>query len=258
MIYLWIPSEFVRKTRTLEELDCWKATELRLFLLYIGPVVLQKYLPPQYLLHFQSLHCAIRILCHETECISNNQYAKDLLIYFVETSKILYGNTFVIYNVHNLIHLAEDVLKFGSLETFSAFSFENFLHIIKKTIRKGEKPLEQLYNRIVERSRHAKRRNQYKLSKPECSHYNSKKSNVMGKTVYDSIVFKSFRLSVRKQCDKFCYLQNNDVFCIECIYMSDGTIFMEGRTLINSKNLSHYPVDSNMLYIYMLEMNGHT
>lgn len=64
-ISAWIPSDFARKTRSLEELERWKATELRLFLLYIGPVVLQNYLPQNYLLHFNSLHCAIRILCHE-------------------------------------------------------------------------------------------------------------------------------------------------------------------------------------------------
>jgi len=57
----WIPSDFVRKTRGLEELERWKATELRLFLLYIGPVVLQNYLPENYIVHFNCLNCAIRI-----------------------------------------------------------------------------------------------------------------------------------------------------------------------------------------------------
>lgn len=41
----WIPTEFARKTHTLKELDRWKATELRLFLLYVGPVILRNYLP---------------------------------------------------------------------------------------------------------------------------------------------------------------------------------------------------------------------
>lgn len=89
-------------------------------------------MPPNYLLHFNSLHCAIKVLCHESDCINNNEYAKNLLTYFVETSKILYGKDFIIYNVHNLIHLADDVLKFGHLDSYSSFSFESFLYEIKK------------------------------------------------------------------------------------------------------------------------------
>lgn len=113
-------------------------------------------MPHNYLLHSNSLHCAIRILCHEKDFINNNKYAKDLLVYFVETSKILYGNDFIIYNVHNLIHISDDVVKFGHLDSFSSFSFENFLYEIKKQIKKAEKPLQQLYNRIVERAAYKK------------------------------------------------------------------------------------------------------
>lgn len=61
-ISTWIPTECARKTHTLKELDRWKATELRLFLLYVGPVILRNYLPQHYLLHFNSLHYAIMIL----------------------------------------------------------------------------------------------------------------------------------------------------------------------------------------------------
>lgn len=75
-ISLWIPSEFARKTRSLEEFERWKATEFRLFLLYVGPVILRNYLPQNYLLHFISLHCAIRILYHESDCVNNNEYEK--------------------------------------------------------------------------------------------------------------------------------------------------------------------------------------
>lgn len=110
-----------------------KDTELGLFLLYIGPIILKNRLPDKYLIHFNALHCAIRILCHKTDCIANNEYAKDLLIYFVKQSKHLYGQEFVIFNVHSLIHLSNDVAKFGHLDSFSSFPFESFLFKIKKT-----------------------------------------------------------------------------------------------------------------------------
>lgn len=68
-----VPAEFVRKGRAIAELDRWKATELRLFLLYTGPVVLQNILSPALYSNFLVLHCAMSLLVNEdvysTACI---------------------------------------------------------------------------------------------------------------------------------------------------------------------------------------------
>lgn len=40
----------------------------------------------------------------------------------------LYGDGFLVYSVHSLVHLASDANLFGSLDECSAFSFENYLH----------------------------------------------------------------------------------------------------------------------------------
>lgn len=146
----YVCSEFVRIPSSFEEVDRWKATEFRIFLLYLAPVLLHKFLPPDYMKHFLTLHCAIRILCHPQDYLKKNQYAKDLLLYFVQYYSVLYGQENIIYTVHNLIHLSDDAKRFGPLDTFSAFPFENELYKLKQLLRKHEKPLQQIDRRINE------------------------------------------------------------------------------------------------------------
>jgi hypothetical protein len=60
----------------------------------------------------------------------------------VAESAILYGDTFNVYNVHGLLHIADDSIKYGcSLNAISAFPFENHLQILKKYVRKQQNPI---------------------------------------------------------------------------------------------------------------------
>ena len=58
----YISKEFSKKSRSLAEFRRWKATELRLFLIYTGPVVLKGKLLPNYYQNFMDLSVAVRIL----------------------------------------------------------------------------------------------------------------------------------------------------------------------------------------------------
>jgi len=80
------PQEFARKPRSLVYLDRWKATELRQFLLYSGPLVLLKKLEDTKYNNFLLFSFAIRILlspnlCNKKELID---YSKQLLLQFVK------------------------------------------------------------------------------------------------------------------------------------------------------------------------------
>ena len=148
-----LPSEFARQPRSLAELDRWKATELRSFLLYSGPVVLKGIVDPKLYKHFLSLSIAIRILCEEDKikCSSLLDFAKELLNYFVNNAKEHYGNAFCVYNVHGLSHIADDVEYFQlPLDGLSAFQFENFLQTLKRLVRSRHNPVSQITKRLDE------------------------------------------------------------------------------------------------------------
>ena len=57
-------------------------------------------------------------------CLRYNNYSKQLLHHFVSESLKLYGPDFVVYDVHELVQLPDDVLRFGPVKT-SAISFLN-------------------------------------------------------------------------------------------------------------------------------------
>ncbi|KAK0154734.1 hypothetical protein N1851_002949 [Merluccius polli] len=139
----YIPLEFARKPRTLRDLDRWKATEFRMFLLYIGPVILPSYLDKNIYQNCMLLFSSIAIL---------GTYADTLLRMFVTHFGQLYGKEALVYNVHSLVHLAQDVRQHGCLDNISAFPYENHLQKLKKLVRKPERPLPQMLRRLSEQN----------------------------------------------------------------------------------------------------------
>lgn len=114
----------------------WKATEYRLFLLYLGPLVLKNVPPTALYENFLLFHSAITILICKVN-ISNMkcEVANKLLCTFIDHCEEVYGTEYLVYNVHMLRHVSDDVKKYGLLDNFSAFPFEIFLGQLKKLVR---------------------------------------------------------------------------------------------------------------------------
>ena len=91
-----IPHCFARRPRSLQEVERWKATEYRQFLLYTGKVVLKRVLPPELFEHFVTLSIAASILVSPQLVQLHLNYAKGLLKYFVEKACQLYGEEFMV------------------------------------------------------------------------------------------------------------------------------------------------------------------
>ena len=147
----FLPREFLRKGRSLREVDRWKATKFRKFLLYTGPVILLGKVSERVYRNFMLFAVAIYCLSSDSYCNTHCQYAGDLLRIFVEEFGCIYGRDMLVYNVHCLVHLADDVKRFGSLDRFSAFPFESFLGKLNRMVRQPKFPLQQIIRRLSER-----------------------------------------------------------------------------------------------------------
>lgn len=256
------PSDFARKPRSLFDIKYWKSTELRTFLLYTGPIVLRKFLSNEIYTHFLLLHVAISILINAelVKFVHFIEYANTLLEHFVLSFQNIYGEEYVSHNVHNLIHLASDVKKYGALDEFSAFKFENHMSKLKKMIRKADKPLQQLSKRYSELE-NVNINNTYVSKSDELIKLKKLHTNGPLNCMFvDSFVNQYKQIitpTISLQCDNkkncFCLLKNGTMVYIKNIvkHSTNSLIYIIGYQMkvIGPINLYTSPCDSEKLNI---------
>jgi hypothetical protein len=91
------------------------------------------------------------VLLDKCSTVLEIDYAHDLLVLFVQLFSGLYGSDMVVYNVHSLVHIADDARQYGCLDNVSAFCFERCLGRLIKLVRGPSKPLEQSVHRLMKR-----------------------------------------------------------------------------------------------------------
>lgn len=176
-------------------------------------------LEEKYYSYFLLLVCANRILCNPIDCSKNKVCASQLLQEFVIQIEQLYGKHNVSYNVHSLIHLSEDVKRFGKLDNYSAFKFENFMQQMKKMVKKGSHPLQQVRNRL-------KKRDFFIPTKPEYMYQQISNYSCTYPNNY--------------------FLANNKVYKFEVL---DNGRF-DGYEVQNLGNMFDYPIPSSLISIF--------
>lgn len=249
-----MPREFSRLPRTVSEVMRWKATEFRQFLFYTGPTILLSILPPELYQNFLLLSVGVSLLANPSLCAEYCEYANGLLETFVKNVGILYGKEMLVYNVHSLIHLADDVQNYGAIDNFSAFPFENALGGLKKLIRKPNNILQQLVSRLSEKSTSCN-------TKFEMKHvFVVKKEHTMGPIPqlycalkqYRSLQLRSFFISI-KQGDN-CILTTGGKACLVRNILSNGSAcFIVVEEFSLSYNFFEYPLPSRQLNILQVE-----
>lgn len=97
------------------------------------------------------IHSAIYILSSFTFYHDLNHVADYLLKEFISHAARILGRDFLVYNVHSIVHLAKESENCGTLESFSAFPYENHLGVIKGVLKSNYKPLQQLQPNVIQK-----------------------------------------------------------------------------------------------------------
>lgn len=153
-----MPSDVHRQLRSFKFIKYFKATEFRTILLYAGMVLFKDKLSQNVYTHFLKLCLAVR-LCSCRMYVKENlvQLARTLYAEYCADFQTVYGNTSVVSNIHNIVHIFQDVERFGSLSDISTYPFENFLREIKYRVQPSKLPLEQITRKLIELSTNIKR-----------------------------------------------------------------------------------------------------
>jgi len=163
------------------------------------------------------LHVGIFILRSPDLCkdVSIVNFASSVLRYFVSDFAKVHGKEYVSHNIHGTIHLGNEVLRYGCLDNFSAFPFENFLQGLKKLVRKFANPLQQIARRYEERER-ARRLPEEPL--PSASfrneHFGGPLPSQFRGPQYSSLTLRGFSLDL-SDANSCCGLDDGGIIVVE-------------------------------------------
>ena len=178
-------------------------------------------------------------------------YAEKLLKIFVQSFATIYGAKYVSHNVHNLLHLTSDVRKFGALDVFSAFQFESYIYDLKRLVRRGDKPLQQIAKRLYELNFCISRSEVRNKKFLEKNHNDGPLDNERDyKEQYKTLNLNLFYLNCDDKKNNCVLLKANTVVCVHNIAKSqNNNLYIIGRKLIPDLNLFTTPCESQLLGI---------
>lgn len=262
-----LPREIRRPVRGLDHLQRWKGTEFRTFLFYLSIIVLNKFFNHKDIYHhFLNFFCAIQICVRHDQDPKNYQIARAMLHDFLNGVKSLYGKFMFSSNMHNLVHLIDDVERFGPLDTFDAYPFESKLYVIKNMIRSGNLPLSQIAKRLTEIQKNATNieihfnKNEVQLKKKaDLEDVDKKLRKIVKKKsldLYNFVQLGSFCLDTKRKADCWILTKQLEVVKVDMIAFDskDKTISLYGAKLKTQEDYFKKPVLSSALQIYASDL----
>lgn len=143
------PDSFGRMPLLITEYNNYKAYEFLFFLLFYSLPIFSEYgMKSQYLQHWILLVKGIHNLLQSRISMADIEEADKVLKMFVKQIKDLYTDRELSYNVHQLLHLALIVLRWGPLWAASAFPYENVNGILARFVHGKNNIGEELVKNI--------------------------------------------------------------------------------------------------------------
>lgn len=249
-IAAYTPREFSRRPRSFFELDRWKATEFRFFLLYIGVYVTKDLLSPSQYKNFVHFVCALRIVCSNDFLRTLGNTAVSLINKFCKDISSVYDE-FVepIFNTHSVAHLVQDAVEGKeNPEDINCFMFENYLGRLKKMIRTPNKPLSQVCKRLAEKKDSI-------ISLKNYDSFNNFSIVYMkcGKAI-KAVTYKNLYIATFPKKDSYVLLFNKKIMSVNKIVVDNennvllyGSVFQITETIFRYSNIES--TDLNMFKV---------
>ena len=257
------PVEFHRQPRSFIHLTHYKASEMRMLLLYGFEMFVKGLMD-------EKLEKMMLLLAVATRIISDKRYVSDaglvkkasnMYSEFVELGQQEFGAHFVTLNVHLLKHIADNVSGGTVLDKQGCFKFENTLKSIKALCRGTKKPMLTLSNRIGE---------DFVIE----SNIGGKKKRETDKPIVLSKCYKQVRFTecqwknqtISSRCPD-CYFSTttnqiyHPLYAVQHVLELDGEVFLQAKEMptnllkpawvLNPEDPEKM-FDSRMVGIYML------
>lgn len=252
-----MPSDIHRALRDLDTLAFWKGVEYRTILLYVGMVAFRSVLPNDEYEHFITLCCAVTI-CSCEKYKAFIPVAADMFKLYVKKYISLYGTNTIGSNIHNLIHITEEMIEHnvGNLDHLSTYKYENSLRLLGIKLKGFNKPLQQISRRLIEISNfYSINEHEYLKEEkflPSIQYALPTDQNGCGNKLYSKInIGPGVFLSCRKKGDQWFLTRSGDVVKMKHAIEIHNTYKICGFSLIRKGAFFLKPLNSAKLNIFM-------
>lgn len=244
-----MPSDIHRSLRSLNDISNWKGVEFRTILMYVGVTALRPVLGDDEYEHFLTLFCA----CTIVSCSLYKVYtplAEKMFKSYVEKYISLYGRHSITSNVHNLVHICEDLTgnNIDSINQISTYKYENCLRLLGMKIQSCNRPLEQISRRLIE------------IQHLNTDLLGNQSSQIdldphveyeVEKNYFSKITIKSdVMLSSRKIGDQWFLTRSGDIVKMKHIIKVSDSYKICGQSLLQKGPFFMKPLDSTRLSVF--------